>query len=253
MYRDIMIVIKQVLKERGWTQAQLAARVGLSESGLKKVLGSNDASFERVCALCSALDLELVDVLAVAGRSASPWRFTEEQEQWFTTHPESWWFLCDLSAAHWQLEPVLHTHQLSTETAEGWLAALERRGVLRRTESGRIIPDDAARTPWQGGPGFGEAVIAPAQDALLAHARTRLRAREDHDLPDATECGFARLQLTSDGARELKAALRAVVQDFARRSRQDAVVIGGRDRLPVGVMTVATPFRLNAPLLRREQ
>ena len=243
MYEEVMVVIKQVLKERGWTQAQLAERVGMSESGLKKILGGSDASFGRVCALCQALDLELADVLEVAGQSPGPWRLTEAQEQWFAAHPAGWWFLCELAAAGWRLAPLLERHGLSAATAEGWLAALERRGVLRRTAGGQIIPEDASRSPWQGGPRFGDAVIAPAQDALLAHARRRLREREEHPLPDATECGFARLRLTPDSAQALKTALRELVADFARRSRRERVR-HAQAVVPVGVLTVSAPFRL---------
>jgi len=246
-YQSVVDVLKSELKRRGFTYARLGEAIGLSESGVKKIMSADDGSFARLAQICSALDLELPDVLASVDASPGPWRLTADQEELFVRDPDCWWFLGALSRAGWDLARAIDGHELPPARVEGWLAALERRGVLRRTASGRIVPGDAARQPWQAGARFGRAVVAPAQDALVAHARHQLADPSAAPIRGGVECGFARMALHPDTVKELKQALRDVVAEFARRSRREAVVRDGSSQVPVGVMTVSAPFPLGRP------
>ncbi len=221
--------------------------MGLSESGVKKALNADDGAFSRVTQLGGALGLSLEDLLALADAAPAPWRLTEAQEVYFREDPRRWWFLLALSERGWAPEAVAARHGLAPEVVEGWLAGLERRGVIRRTEGGRVLPDDAAGRPWQAGPRFGDAVTAPAQDALLVHARSRIRDRDAHPYPGLTECGFGRLALTEGSLAEFKQALRAVVAEFADRSRREQLLHPEEALIPAAVMTVMAPFSLPAP------
>lgn len=227
-YVDVMDALKGLARRRGWTQPQLAEAVGLSTSGLKKSMNADDGSFARVDALCGVLGVSLSEVLELVAASPGPWRLTEEQERLFREHPACWGFLCDLSAAGW--DPA------GLPDAARWLVRLERRGVLRVTEGGKVVPLDAARRPWQGGADFGDAVIRPLQDEVLARARSEVREGRS----SAVECGYARLRLSEQGTAQLKAALREVVATFGARSRREATL--GLEVAPVGVLTVSCPL-----------
>ena len=241
-YQNVVDVLKGVLRKRGWTYTSLGEAIGLSESGVKKIMSADDGSFARLAQICGALDVDLQDVLAAVDGSPGPWRLTEAQEDLFVRDPDCWWFLSALSEARWELAQALEETGFSPERADGWLAALERRGVLHRTAGGRVVPDDAARQPWQGGHGFGYAALAAAQDALLAQARQQLREPGEARVPGGVECGYARMALRPDTVKERKQALRDVVAEFARRSRREAVVHGRGAQVPVGVMTVSAPM-----------
>lgn len=244
-YTELMAVIGRALRARGWTRARLAEELGMSESGVKKALRAPDGSYDRVVRICAALGLDLSELLEECDASPEAWRLTEEQEDLFRADPACWWFLGDLAGRGWDADAVRAEQGLDARRVEDWLVRLERRGVLRRTERGRIVPIAAAGRPWQAGSRHGDAVVRPAQDALLAHARDRIRSGTDV-VPEATECGFARLELTPSSAVELKAALREVVSDFARRSRRERAVHGRGALVPVGVLTASAPFVLGA-------
>jgi transcriptional regulator with XRE-family HTH domain len=49
--------LKRALRARGLTYAELAARLGMSESGVKKMLNAKDMSFRRVVQICGALEI----------------------------------------------------------------------------------------------------------------------------------------------------------------------------------------------------
>jgi len=244
MYPHLMNTLKATLRARGWTYARLGEAIGLSESGVKKIFAAEDGSFERVVRICDALDLGLEELLALVDASPAPWRLTEEQEALFRRDPRCWWFLQALSAQRWDADAVARRHDLEPVRVEGWLAALERRGVIRRTPTGQLHPADAAGSPWQAGPAHGDAVVAPQQDALLAHARERIRDRDAHPLPGHTECGYGQLRLSPEAILELKQALRDVVSEFATRSRRQQLLRGGDGLVEVGVLTVMAPFSL---------
>jgi DNA-binding Xre family transcriptional regulator len=49
--------LKKALRARGLTYADLAAQLGMSESGVKKMFNAKDMSFRRVVQVCGALDI----------------------------------------------------------------------------------------------------------------------------------------------------------------------------------------------------
>lgn len=241
MYAHVMQTLKRTLRARGWTYARLGEAIGLSESGIKKIFAADDGSFQRVVRICAVLGLSLDELLQLAEADPEPWRLTDEQERYFAREPRCWWFLNALSAAGWDAGAVAATHGIDGPRLEGWLSALERLEVIERTPGGTIRPDAAAGRPWQGGARFGDAVIAPCQDALLAEARRRVRDRQAGPLPGVTECGYGEMTLSVAGAQAFKEALRAVVADFAARARREAMMQGDADRLPVAVLTAMAP------------
>jgi len=240
LYPRLMNTLKTALRNRGWTYARLGEAIGLSESGVKKVFAGRDGSLERVVQIAAALELSLEDVLAMSDAAPAPWRLSPEQEALFRRDPACWSFLLALKDAGW--DPEAAGRGRPPPRVEGWLAALERRGVIHRTEGGRVRPADAAGRPWRAGPGFGDAITAPRQDALLAHARDRIRRKEAHPHPGLTECGYARMALTPETIAELVHALRALTSEFAARSRREAVLRGHDALVTVGLMSIMAPL-----------
>lgn len=241
-YAQTMNILKRCMRSRSWTYARLADHIGLSESGVKKVFNADDGSFERIAAICGALGLSLDEVLAMGDEPSAPWRLTEEQEDLFVSHPECWWFLKALKGAAWDAHQASERLQLAPEAVEVMLTRLERRGILHRTAAGSVVPDDAARQPWQSGPRHGDAVVRPVQDWLLAHARERIRRGDDTPVPKATECGFASLSLRAESVLDFKAALRQCVREFSSRARRESVLCSPDDLVTVGVLTAMAPY-----------
>lgn len=63
-YELAMDAVKAALKRQKLTYAELAKRLELSESGLKKILSATDGSFQRLAQICEVLGLSMRDVLA---------------------------------------------------------------------------------------------------------------------------------------------------------------------------------------------
>lgn len=63
-YEVAMSVVKATLKRQKITYGELAQRLKLSESGVKKILSAKDGSFERLARICEELGLSMSELLA---------------------------------------------------------------------------------------------------------------------------------------------------------------------------------------------
>jgi transcriptional regulator with XRE-family HTH domain len=70
LLRRVVEILDTERLERGWTQAQLGARAGLTQSTLSKYfLLHLRLNLTQLDALCHALSLSVVDVIAEADRT----------------------------------------------------------------------------------------------------------------------------------------------------------------------------------------
>jgi len=88
--------IKTALRARGTTYADLAGRLKMTESGVKKMLNAKDISLRRILQICEVLDLLPGELFAASEQAAIPViRFNDAQEQALLKSRE-------LLAAFWQ-------------------------------------------------------------------------------------------------------------------------------------------------------
>lgn len=73
--------IKNALKARGVSYLDLASRLMMSESGIKKMLNAKDISFRRVLQICQVLEISPGELFSVAEKTFIPTvRLSEDQE-----------------------------------------------------------------------------------------------------------------------------------------------------------------------------
>lgn len=83
-YKAIMSILKRLLKERGISYKDLGKSLGLSESGVKKIFGSEDSSFGRLSEIAAVLGLKIFDLLEEAQTAhLEKLSFTEAQQNAF--------------------------------------------------------------------------------------------------------------------------------------------------------------------------
>lgn len=84
-YEVAMSAVKGALKKQKLTYAELARRMQLSESGLKKILSGKDGSFQRLARICEELGLSLRDLLA-GEDDTHEISFTPAQQEYLTSN-----------------------------------------------------------------------------------------------------------------------------------------------------------------------
>ncbi len=150
-YQAAVGTLKQSLKQQKLTYRDLAERLGLSESGVKKILTAEDGSFQRLAEICEVLGLSMRDLLSGHDEGMLELRYTEAQEEFLVSQPRAF-------RLYWALVYERRT----LEEAEK-IALLDKKdsfSLLRRMDQLQLIdllPGSKVRVPavrqvrWVGG------------------------------------------------------------------------------------------------------
>jgi transcriptional regulator with XRE-family HTH domain len=123
-------VLKGELKAAGVTYAELAARIGLSESSVKRMFSRRDMPLSRIDAICRACRLRF-DELARQVADAAPQlqELSAEQERAVVADRKLLLVaVCALS--QWSFEQITQHYRLSDAECIRCLARLDRLGII---------------------------------------------------------------------------------------------------------------------------
>jgi transcriptional regulator with XRE-family HTH domain len=127
---DLVTALKKELKAAQLTYADLARRLGMAESSVKRMFAKGDMSLSRVDAVCRALKLDFAD-LARRVAEAQPLltELTQEQERAVVADKKLLLVaICVLS--QWTLEQMTGQYRLSEAECIKYLAQLDRIGII---------------------------------------------------------------------------------------------------------------------------
>ncbi len=127
---DLVLALKRELKSARMSYADLAVALGLAESSVKRMLSKGDMPLSRIDAICRALKLDFAD-LARRVAEAQPLlaQLTAEQERAVVADKKLLLLaICVLS--QWTLEQIVAAYRLSEPECIGYLAQLDRIGII---------------------------------------------------------------------------------------------------------------------------
>jgi transcriptional regulator with XRE-family HTH domain len=122
--------LKQELKSAGMTYADLARKLGMAESSIKRMLAKGEMPLSRLDAICSALKIDFVD-LARRVADARPLlsELTLAQEKAVVADKKLLLAaICVLS--QWTLEQITGYYRMSEAETIARLAQLDRLGII---------------------------------------------------------------------------------------------------------------------------
>lgn len=127
---DLVAAIKKELKAAGLTYADLAARLDMAESSVKRMLARGEMPLSRVDAICRALRLDFADLARrVADTQPLLTELSHEQERAVVADKKL--LLVAISVlSQWTLEQITATYRLSEAECIACLAQLDRIGVI---------------------------------------------------------------------------------------------------------------------------
>lgn len=127
---DLVAILKKELKTAQMTYADLALALGMAESSVKRMLSKGDMQLSRIDAVCRALKLDFAE-LARRVADAQPLlaQLTEAQEKAVVADKKLLLAaICVLS--QWTLEQITSRYRLSEAECIGYLAQLDRIGII---------------------------------------------------------------------------------------------------------------------------
>lgn len=134
----MVATLKQALKARGITYAQVGKHLGLSEASIKRQFSQQSFSLKTLEAICALLQMELGDLVYAAEADLAKVRqLTASQEAELVKGPRRVLVaVCVLN--HWSLAQIVSTYTLSEAECISQLLQLDRLGLIRLLPENRV-------------------------------------------------------------------------------------------------------------------
>lgn len=207
----VMEVLRRQLRAAGMTYRELARRIGMSESSIKRIFGQRDMALSRLANICQAAGIAMEEVLREAADLAPhPEMLTLAQERSLTADPKLLLVaICCLG--HWTMAQIVETYRLSSAECIRCLARLDRLGLIV------LKPGNAYRLNVS--PTFHWRANGPVQHYFRAHVVQDYFGGSFDGDGDVLLCLPSRLAPGS--AREAVHKIRQLAADIARLQQQD--------------------------------
>jgi len=137
--RALVAALKQLLKSRGMTYADVARGLRMSEASVKRVFAKQTFTLRRLDGICDLLGIEITDLGRMVEHDAERVStLTVKQEAQLVSNPKL--LLVAVHALnHWSLDDIVSTYTISKTECVRWLARLDRLGIID------LLPDNRIR------------------------------------------------------------------------------------------------------------
>ena len=245
-YKHLILNVKKILKTRSLTYKQLAAKLSMSESGVKKIFLAQDASYSRICELCQALDISLGELLAME----SHWQpkkitFTAAQEEYLLDDETALEVFFLLAYDDLNPKETASALQISETTLSAIIRKLDELDLIKWMPGDRIeFPRDGV-VLWEQGE-LVRHIKKKWGGELLQEGLTRSSGNgSDKSLQKPEQQGDCQFQLkylklTEASQRDLQTALTQLLEEFQQRSRREMIFYGNRQLPGTKIMTVVS-------------
>jgi transcriptional regulator with XRE-family HTH domain len=224
---SVFASLKRVLRARRITYAQLAARLGLSESGLKKIFAHEDCTLSRLEAIAHAVGVPVGELFEAA--ASAPFEhvaLTLAQQRALLAKPLLLGVFWKLSVERWTSKRVARAFRLDERAMFKVLAELDRLELIVLEQPGdrvRLRHGDLVR--WlPEGPLLDHLHDAWGRDVLARGAKSDGLLR------------LHQLWLRPDARAALQADLAALIDGYVRRGRGEWLTAGESAVSPHGLV-----------------
>lgn len=211
--KRLIDALKRALKARGVAYADVAARLGLSESSVKRLFATGGFSLERLEAASELAHLDLLELARLADqqRTRVP-SLTAPQEEELVSDPALLLVaVCALN--RWPFERILERYRLSEPRLVGLLARLDRMGLIELLPGNRVRLLIARNFAWRPDGPIHRFFVERLQSDFLAGAFA----------PERDLHRFAWGMLSDESAALLRGRLAEVMDAFDDLTRGDEV------------------------------
>jgi len=122
--------LKQVLKSRSVTYAEIARRLAMSEASIKRVFAKQSFTLERLDRICGVIGIEITDLAKIVEHEAE--RVTQlslEQEREIVADPKLM-LVAVHTLNHWTLDEIVDRYTISRTECIRLLARLDRLRII---------------------------------------------------------------------------------------------------------------------------
>jgi len=213
----LVATLKRALKAKGLTYAQVAGRLGVSETSVKRTFTSQGFTLERLDRVCELLEMDLSELVHLAEEERERIHsLTQEQEQELVSDIKLL-LVAVCVRSNWTFPDIVAHYAISEPECVRLLVRLDRLKLIDLLPGNRVKLRVAPDFRWLPGGPIERFVDEHVEDEFLESAFDRSREAKI----------FLTGRLTPASHETLLKKLRALAHDFADLHREDS-------RLPIG-------------------
>src|SRR5271170_1760329 len=146
--QQLLVALKKHLKVRGWTYRDVAVKVDLSESSVKRLFASGRFTLDRFAELCKLLDLTLVELAqdAVTSRPLLSQLTLAQEAELVSDLRQLLVAVCVLN--NWTLAEIVAAYKLSQADCLQRLLNLDRLRLIDLLPGNRVRLNVARNFDW---------------------------------------------------------------------------------------------------------
>lgn len=145
----IFLTLKDLLKERRMTYADIAVRLGSSEASIKNMFYKRKIDLSRLGEICEVLGLTLFNFMALAGQyKDDDFYFSEIQEEYLIENPGHLAFFFALLERK-SIAQIEQIHKLSKTSSYRYVRDLEKLNLIEQRSESQIVLIKKGRLVWR--------------------------------------------------------------------------------------------------------
>jgi len=234
---QIQTQIKTILKNRGLNYEILANKIGLSESGVKKIMRGKDFSLVRLNQICNALQLSLFDFIQSLDQiEFENTEFHPEQQNALLKKPELLFLYWKLAFERCPLETASQELGFNKEVTQKLLIQLDKLKLIELGSMGKVkLPRLRAIRSF----GDGELVRSVYRDwsCELIRSMTAKPLKEEGQ----SLFIFRGIPMRKETLQNLITALREIEEEFVNRAIREMKIYSYKDLIPVSWISALSP------------
>lgn len=150
----IKSVLKTLLKKKSLTYEELGAKLECSVPTVKRILGSEELSLNRLLKICGILDIDLAELETLTkSENVKEAKFTEAQEVFLVKNKSYFAYLMKIFGGETPKQ-IAASHGLSQRSTDKYLINLEKQGLVHVTGAQRV------RSTFKAAPNLGNGDLA---------------------------------------------------------------------------------------------
>ena len=210
----VLELLKKELKNKKMKYEDLADKLGMSVSGLKKSLSAKDLSLARLQTICEVLGISLVQLLTLADDAkVQDVYLTDEQESLLLKNPDIFHLYWKLRFEELPLHKYIQMSKVGRDEIRSRLRRLEKVGLVKIDAKGDLEFSDKGMIRWNNyGP-----LVEFLNRKWSAELIESILQKKDPQIV----LNLALLRVTEASFAELQNELRELVDRYSTRSKRD--------------------------------
>ena len=141
-------ILKQALKQRGHTYADVARHLQMSEASIKKMFSTNHFTLKRIDKICELIGLDFIDLVRLFDETRQRISTLTLEQEKELVRDKRLFLVAVCARGHWSFDEILNSFDFSKADLYRYLRRLEELRLLELHPNNRIRLKVAENFRW---------------------------------------------------------------------------------------------------------